>query len=139
MTNAPGRMFLLVVGILYIVFAGIGLIGAIPMLLSASYWDAILPATLPWAVWYGFAALVGLYELFMGIMGVKNRNDLSKASFLRTLGFVSIALVVLSAIIGFTMFSGVFGGGVAIFTLIFGLILPVLYVIGAMKNMQASS
>ena len=135
--QAPGKTFLLVVGILYIIGGAISFFGAIGGFALAGAMDLLLPAPIPWSIFYVYALIVALYSLFMGIMGIVNRVRLEKASFLKTLGFISIGLVVFEVILSSFIFSGVPAGFTAIFTLILGLILPVLYVVGANKNLAA--
>ena len=137
MTHAPGRQFVLVVSILFIIFGGIGVLGAFSGLGTASLWNVIMPVSLPWGVYYGFVLIAAGFRVFAGIMGVMNANNPEKASFLRLLGAVAAGLVVVDALIALILFPGALGGITAVFGLIFGLVLPVLFIIGAQKNMQA--
>lgn len=76
--------------------------------------------------------LGGGIELAAGILGVKNWNQPAKAQSCIVLGAIIIALSVLSNILNLAS-----GSEFNLFTLLLGLVLPVLYLIGAvqLKNM----
>lgn len=78
------------------------------------------------------ALLGGGIELAAGILGVKNWNQPAKAQSCIVFGAIIIALSVLSNILNLTSDSEF-----NLFTLLLGLVLPVLYLIGAvqLKNM----
>ena len=78
------------------------------------------------------ALLGGGIELVAGILGVKNWNQPAKAQSCIVFGAIIIALSVLSNILNLTS-----GSEFNLFTLLLGLVLPVLYLIGAvqLKNM----
>ena len=137
MVTAPGKNFLLVVGILYIVFAGLGFLGSAYGLLTADYWDVVLPTAsgMSWSVYYTIALVGSFFHIFVGVMGVVNRARLEKASMLRVIACIDIGYVIFGAILSTVIFAGAFGGFVAVFTLVLGLVLPVLYLIGAQRNL----
>ena len=155
---APGKNFLLVTGILMTLFAVFGILGGVGGLSDAAYWDDIMPlGFMSWSMYYLLALLGSLYDLFMGIMGIVNRARPEKAGFCKTLAIISIVLVVIFAILGSLaagaassdIVGGEIGaevgaavgaavGGIAmIFSLVIGLILPILYFVGAHKNQAA--
>lgn len=76
--------------------------------------------------------LGGGIELAAGILGVKNWNQPAKAQSCIVFGAIIIALSVLSNILNLAS-----GSEFNLFTLLLGLVLPVLYLIGAvqLKNM----
>lgn len=78
------------------------------------------------------ALLGGGIELAAGILGVKNWNQPAKAQSCIVFGAIIIALSVLSNILNLAS-----GSEFNLFTLLLGLVLPVLYLIGAvqLKNM----
>lgn len=78
------------------------------------------------------ALLGGGIELVAGILGVKNWNQPAKAQSCIVFGAIIIALSVLSNILNLAS-----GSEFNLFTLLLGLVLPVLYLIGAvqLKNM----
>ena len=135
-TAAPGKNFLLVVGILYIIFGGIYIIISAIGLSTANYWDTILPTAnnMSWSVYYTISLIGSFWYVFIGIMGVTNRTRLERASLLRVLACVDFGYILLHAILGFVIFSGALGGITAVYTLVVGLVLPILYLVGAQKN-----
>ena len=151
MTHAPGRSFLLAAGILYIVFGGLGILTSAGMLATVEYWNVLMPTEtgMPvrvaalWNTYYTIAIVGSVFQLFIGIMGAANGNRPEKASLLRRLGIAGIGCVVLGTvfgtILGAVIFTGALAGGMAVFNLAIGLILPVLYIIGAQKNISAYS
>lgn len=78
------------------------------------------------------ALLGGGIELVAGILGVKNWNQPTKAQSCIVFGAIIIALSVLSNILNLAS-----GSEFNLFSLLLGLVLPVLYLIGAvqLKNM----
>ncbi len=78
------------------------------------------------------ALLGGGIELVAGILGVKNWNQPAKAQSCIVFGAIIIALSVLSNILNLAS-----GSEFNLFSLLLGLVLPVLYLIGAvqLKNM----
>jgi hypothetical protein len=133
--KAPGAGILKVVGILYVIFAGIAII----TLLIALAGTSLLARTLGLNVailtlTYIIGLVSAAYRLFVGISGIKESNNLEKAGFLRTLGIVDIVLAGLSIILSAVMLG--FGG--AVMELI-GLVLPILFLVGASKNVAAAN
>jgi len=138
MVYAPGRNFLLVVGILYIIFGALNLIGSAVGLASAGFWDTTLPTAndMPWRVYYTFFLAGSLFQIFIGIIAVVNYTRLERAYLLRWLGSVSI----FNRILRIMFASAVFPGGIINFTAFvtfFGLALPILLIIGAHKNLNS--
>ncbi len=78
------------------------------------------------------ALVGGIIELIAGIIGVKNCNDPSKANTCLICGIVVVAVSVLS-----TILTVVAGGNFSPVSFVTGLILPALYIVGAVKNKQA--
>ena len=117
--NTPGRKFLKVVGVLYIVFAGIdllfGLIGMDESLVGSLLEEAT-GVSLPLII------IGGLYHLFVGIMGVKFCSTLEKASILMIIGIIDLVWDCINLIINFQ------------WMYLAGLALPILFIIGAYKN-----
>jgi len=128
-----------VVGILYIIFGGLGIIGAISGLGLTDYRNTTLPTAsgMSWAIFYGFALVAALFSIFIGLMGLLNRERLEKAAMLRILGVIALLLVIVEAIFSMAVFADALGGAMAIFGIIFGAALPALYIIGAQKNVSA--
>lgn len=137
--NAPGKNFLLVVGILYVIFGGVAVITSLAGLVTADYWDTTMPTAsgMSWSINYGIALAIALFNVFVGIMGIKYRARIEKAVLLMMLGFVDIVCVVANTVFIAVIWGGVFGGVSAIFGFVVGLVLPVLYLLGAYKNLGA--
>ena len=72
-------------------------------------------------------------ELITGILGVKYCDDASKAKTCMIWGIVVAVLCVIGHII-----TAVGGGDFGVFGLLCGLVIPVLYIIGAKKNMNSA-
>ena len=132
---APGRGFLKVTGILYIVFSGIGIVFTLLAMAGTAALGTLLGInTSILTLIYLVALVLAAYGLFMGIIGVKHCANLEKAKFLRTcviIEFVLRGIVVISSavMIGFS--------GVVLESI--GFVLPILFLIGASKNIEASN
>lgn len=126
-----GKGFLKVCGILMIIGGAISVILSIVAVIGASAVAAAaayLGLDVGTIVFASILALVGAgLELATGIVGVKNAAHPEKANSCLVLGIIVAALSLISNII---YFSGVF-------SLLLGLVLPVLFVIGAVLNKQS--
>jgi hypothetical protein len=124
---------LLAASILYIIFSVFTLFVAGSQMAA----PVLPPVTIPWNIFYIHAFIVSVFGLFIGIMAVANRTRTEKAGLLKTLGNIAVALVVVGVILSFSVFVGALGGAAAIlaFSAIVGLVLPVLYIVGAQKNL----
>ena len=126
--KAPGKGFLQVCGILLVIFAGISLI-----ILAAG------GSLLETAADYGYqdtglsgkiivAAIFAAIELVAGIIFIVNCNKIDKAFLCIFFAVLLIVLQIVSIIIGgFTWVS------------LIGFVLPILCLIGAVKNMNATT
>ncbi len=125
-----GSKFLKVTGILMIIFGSIALIIAIMALLGLGVLEAIgAPMGLLWAS--GIIALLGaVAEFVAGIIGVVNWNKPYKANTCIGWGIAVAAMCVISNI--FTLIG--YPENFNVFSLLTGLVIPVLYLIGAFKN-----
>lgn len=125
-----GSKFLKVTGILMIIFGSIALIIAIMALLGLGVLEAIgAPMGLLWAS--GIIALLGaVAEFVSGIIGVVNWNKPNKANTCIGWGIAVAAMCVISNI--FTLIG--YPENFNVFSLLTGLVIPVLYFIGAFKN-----
>lgn len=125
-----GSKFLKVTGILMIIFGSIALIIAIMALLGLGVLEAIgAPMGLLWAS--GIIALLGaVAEFVAGIIGVVNWNKPNKANTCIGWGITVAAMCVISNI--FTLIG--YPENFNVFSLLTGLVIPVLYLIGAFKN-----
>lgn len=125
-----GSKFLKVTGILMIIFGSIALIIAIMALLGLGVLEAMgAPMGLLWAS--GIIALLGaVAEFIAGIIGVVNWNKPNKANTCIGWGIAVASMCVISNI--FTLIG--YPENFNVFSLLTGLVIPVLYLIGAFKN-----
>ncbi|MDR0292707.1 MAG: zinc-ribbon domain-containing protein [Oscillospiraceae bacterium] len=130
--DAPGKNFLKITGILYIVFAAIKIISAFFLLDTA---DRILgiesffgaPATLSGSI-AGISIisiLIGVFGLIIGILGVKNCDSPGEARTLKILAVIDFIVTVIFLFFNFSWIS------------LLSLAIPILYFIGAEKNREA--
>ena len=140
MNNAPGKGMLKVVGILFIIFGGISLLLGILALFGAISGGVINGVEIQTGASAGtilFSAILVIVlaalDLCVGIIGVKNCDKPEKAQTCFVLGVLLIVVVLVSAIIN------IIGGKFVWYATLIGLVLPVLYLIGALKNKEVSS
>ena len=131
-TQAKGAGFLKVTGILMIIGGSISIITALVTIIGVAALIALGAGT---ALLYAAGILSILSagaQLIAGIIGVKNCKRPEKAQNCITWGVIVAALCVLGSIL-----TVIGGGSFPIFSLLLGLVLPILYIIGAVKNKQA--
>lgn len=124
--------FLKVSGILMIIGGVLSIIISILAVIGASALAAALgsEAIMGLLVVSSLLSLVsGVVSLIAGIVGAKNANKPEKAMTCIIFGILTVLLSVLGSIL-----SVVAGGKFSAFGLITGLIVPVLYLIGAFQN-----
>lgn len=126
--QAPGRMMIKVVGILFIIASGIGIVSAFITLATADViagtaFGAVASTLRIIAVYLIVASAWGL---IVGILGVKHCGNLEKAGLLRTLAIISLA-----ANVAYMIFSGFS------FLALLDLVLPILFLVGAQQNVTA--
>ena len=130
-----GSKLLKVIGILMIIFGAIGIVGMIMLIAGVALVQAAIGDGIGM---YWLALIVGMIgavlELVAGIIGVKNWNNPEKAQTCVICGIVVIAFQVVSDILTVVAYSQSFN----IFTALFGLILPVLFLIGAFQLKKAA-
>ena len=128
-----GEKFLKVTGILMIIGGSISIllgiiavvgVGALAALLGEEAGDATLLY-----ISAAFVLISGIFELVAGIMGVKYCAKQEKAVTCLVMGIITAVLCVVGQIIGVAA-----GSSINILSLILGLTLPVLYIIGAVMN-----
>ena len=127
-----GRKFLKVTGILMIIGAAFGIIGGIIAMIGVGALAAVLETS---AVGLMLASVLVLasavFQLIAGIMGVKNCDKPEKAQTCLVMGIIVAILSVAGNVI-----SNILGSSFNILSYATGLIIPVLYIIGAVKNKE---
>ncbi|MCL2838437.1 MAG: hypothetical protein FWE04_05135 [Oscillospiraceae bacterium] len=141
MTEAPGAKMLKIVSILFVIFGGWGVIAGLMACGGASLITASLSilGVGTGVLWVTIivAIVLAVLGLIMGIVGLLWSNKTEKAGLLTTLGIAYIALLVVRTVFDF-IFASSLNVGLGAFAwvgLIVGLVLPVLYILGAKKNM----
>ncbi len=129
-----GRKFLKVTGILMIIGAVFGIIGGIIALIGSGALAAVLETSAGGLMLASALILASaIFQLIAGIMGVKNCDKPEKAQTCLVMGII----VAILSIAG-NVTSNVLGSDFNIFSYATGLIIPVLYIIGAAKNKEAA-
>ena len=127
MKKAPGSTLIMVVAILFLVFgilAAIGLAGIGALLAYAAVGGAVIVLSVILSV------LMVVLEIIAGILGIRFCNNLFKADFLFKYSVVLLIVAIISLIFGIVT------SGVA-WTSFVGLVLPILYLVGANMNKNA--
>ena len=130
--QAKGATFLKVTGIIMIVVGALDIILGIVLLIGALAANALADGALGLLVVAALIALVGaVIQLIAGIIGVKNCNKPEKAQTCIVWGAIVAALNVLSVVLTVAQ-----GGDIAV-SGILGIVVPALFIFGAIKNKQA--
>lgn len=127
-----GRKFLKVTGILMIIGGAFGIIGGIVAMIGAGALAAVLETSAGGLMLASALILASaVFQLIAGIMGVKNCDKPEKAQSCLVMGVIVAILSVSGNII-----SNILGSSFNILSYATGLIIPVLYIIGAVKNKE---
>ena len=127
-----GRKFLKVTGILMIIGGAFGIIGGIVAMIGAGALAAVLETSAGGLMLASALILASaVFQLIAGIMGVKNCDKPEKAQSCLVMGVLVAILSVAGNII-----SNVLGSSFNILSYATGLVIPVLYIIGAVKNKE---
>lgn len=135
---AKGSTMLKVVGILMIVFGSIGIIVSIVAFGAVALVDGVAGAVEAevnlGAAYFGcvLALLSAIAELVTGIMGVVNHNKPEKAQ----LCLICAAVVIGLSILGNFLVPIIAGSSISWFGFLVNLILPGLFIYGAIQNKQ---
>ena len=129
-----GRQFLKVTGILMIIGGAFGIIGGIVAIIGVGALAAVLETSAGGLMFASVLILASaVFELIAGIMGVKNCDKPEKAQSCIVIGVIVAILSVAGNVV-----SNVLGSDFNIINYATGLIIPVLYIIGAVKNKEAA-
>ena len=132
-----GHKFLKVTGILMIIGGALSAILGIVAVLGVAALAYIATAQTEAGMLYASTILLlisGVVELIAGIIGVINAEKPQKAKACIVWG----ALVAILSVAG-TILGVVGGSDFSVSGLVLGLVLPVIYIIGAVKNMQSAT
>ena len=127
-----GRKFLKVTGILMIIGGAFGIIGGIVAMIGVGALAAVLETSAGGLMLASALILASaVFQLIAGIMGVKNCDKPEKAQSCLVMGVIVAILSVAGNVI-----SNILGSSFNILSYATGLIIPVLYIIGAVKNKE---
>ena len=129
--RSNGSSFLRVCGILMIIDAILGLVFAVLAVIVIRQPGSGLNTPIHW-VSVVLAFVGSVIELIAGILGVRYADRPEKAKTCIVCGVLVILMTLLSQVI-----SAVSGGEVNFLNALTGLLVPILYVIGAFKNQRA--
>ena len=130
--KTKGSGFLKVTGILMIIGGGISIILSIIAVLGVAALVYISDGEASSAMLYASVALMvvsAVSQLVAGIIGVVNCKKPEKAGVCIAWGVIVAVLCIAG-----TILNSVGGGSFSIFSLVLGLVLPILYIIGAVFN-----
>ena len=125
-TNAPGRGKLKVTGILYIIFGALGLL----LSLGAGTVGIALGAVA--GILGAITVLTAVFYLILGILGVRNCDKPEKCGVNFVLGIIVLVLVVIGLVVNVAT-----TGPSGALSSVVGLVLSILYVMGAKENKDA--
>ena len=129
-----GRKFLKVTGILMIIGGAFGIIGGIIAMIGAGALAAVLETSAGGLILASVLILASaVFQLIAGIMGVKNCDKPEKAQSCLVMGVIVAILSVAGNVT-----SSVLGSSFNITSYVTGLVIPVLYIIGAVKNRETA-
>ena len=127
-----GRKFLKVTGILMIIGGAFGIIGGIVAMIGAGALAVVLETSAGGLMLASALILASaVFQLIAGIMGVKNCDKPEKAQSCLVMGVIVAILSVAGNVI-----SNILGSSFNILSYATGLIIPILYIIGAVKNKE---
>ena len=119
--QAPGKIFLIIAGVLDIVMGGFAALLALFGLFDRFFWNDVEQLYPPILV-----LLLGIWSFVIGILAIAYCSTLSKSKLLRTFGLIDLAFCVIGMIIkGYS------------FTNLANIFIPLLYCYGAFKNTKS--
>jgi hypothetical protein len=154
--TAPGNKFLKITGILFIVFGVFGIISLISSIVTSSMTGEFSELDIPEISGLTIFLLVlyVIFCLFLGITGIMYCNDLKKAILLKyfALGYIGFYIIysinsIINSVTSLNKLTAEFAGvslisyalisyAMMIIGIIIGFIIPILYFIGAQKNLK---
>ena len=133
---APGKTLLLVTGILFVIFGTTNFfMGGILLLLAGmdgSMFASLFPLLFPF-----YTILRACFAVIMGIVGILFRMRPEKAGVCKVFAIISFCISGLDMIIVTAILSGTLAVTI-IFAWLPAMVIPILYLVGAIKNQNAS-
>ncbi len=129
--NLKGSSMLKVSSILMIIGAGLGMIMYIITLIGTAALQTLFGSEINLGILYlagGIGLVSGIIQLVAGIVGVKNCKNPAKAGGLLVWGIIIVVLAIVSSIL-----TTVGGNDFPFFSFILGLVIPILYIVGAVQ------
>jgi hypothetical protein len=131
--NARGRVLLKVVGILYIIFDAIGLLSTVVTLTPAGQNLLNMAGVQYSPLYYIISIILSVFGIIVGITAVKNSDKPENANICIVMSIILILLRIVDFVVTFNNVSS----GTSLVSLIIGLILPVLLLIGGVLNKKS--
>ena len=137
--SAPGQAWLQVTGLLHIILSTLGVISTASIFIGIFRATGISIEVISeiWVLYYIVDIVHGLFFVFVGTTGVLNCTNRKRANLLLGLGIANIAFLILSTITFFFLgfYEWLSGWNIFLSTL-HSLALPILFIIGAIKNRE---
>ena len=133
MNNAPGKGLLKVSSIILIILAGLSLVGV--LFLGGISAVAVARGSMVGPLGFlmtGAILISAGWNLFAGILGIKNCDKPEKAQVCFAIGVIMVVLAVLG------LLASAINSALTWWGAVLDLILPVLYLVGALQNKSAS-
>jgi len=138
MESTPGKNFIKVSSIIMLIGGPISAISSLQGMAASAQFDRVIPIAVSWSLVYLLFLLVAVYQVFLGINGVAYCNVPEKAEKLRILGTICLVLASIVMLVNMITLSQI-GAGTNAVTSIFGLTMPIIFMVGADKNYRAQT
>ena len=138
MEKTPGKNLIKVPSVIMLIGGLISIITSLDGLSRAAFYDSVLPIGISWGIVYTYFLLGSIYQIFYSVNGIKHCNILEKASKLRTLAIIGIVVASVTMVMNMIALSALGEYGSALMSF-FGLTLPIIFLSGANKNVNAHS
>ena len=135
-TTVPGKGLLKITGIIGIIFGLINIIRFLLAFLIDLSWLMTGRGSFTLLLYFLFALVVICYGIYVSALGVQHCKNLEKAEHLEKLGIIHVLLILAIAILSAALFGNIWA--IHPMILIIELLLPILYIAGASKNIKAA-
>jgi hypothetical protein len=135
---APGSKLIRTAGILYIIFGVIALLLAIVGINTAEQLENIISIqNMSWDRYFGSTIVSSIFIILVGIVGVAYANRPEKASWVRAIAWVEIVHAISFMVLGIVVYTKTSDIVTVVASTIIGFIFPIMYLIGAQRNLKA--